>query len=214
MTENNDSTFQGSFGKSFSRGLFTLDFAAGNKRKRQNKRVFTIADSFDDLLLRLGDERCASYANLEENWAYPITGRVGLDEVVATFLAITYEVNLGFKEDKERQFVETLTFRTEFYGSVEPKITLTPISDEFGLRNKSGQLRADRIDEHEVAVSIVLPDEAEAKLASRPKPRVAARRAEPTAGAAATKERALQNLREERFLDTQEEILQQLDALE
>ena len=64
--------------KGFTDGShFDLDFAGSATRKRENKRQFRILES----LQRLNAADCSDTAT-RANWIYPITGAIGLDEVL------------------------------------------------------------------------------------------------------------------------------------
>lgn len=146
MTENNNvgagATFEFPFLSKF--GTFGTDVAAGRDRKRETERKFIIAETFEELE-RLGgcdpkDDR--------ENWTYPITGRIGLDEVVRTYFA------LDSAGTELRSFSDQVAFTTTIGGSIKPKVELNPLAGQLRLTEASGSLVGNRTDLHKVRIVV------------------------------------------------------------
>lgn len=89
MSETNDGSATSSFTFPFSNGKFSVDFSFGENKARQNEREFDIVEYFTELLsdVELIDE-CSDEANwqyAEKKWKYPVTGGIGLEEVIETY---------------------------------------------------------------------------------------------------------------------------------
>ena len=89
ITENNKVGVDSAFKLPLTNGTFTLGVAAGADRQRLGERDFTLIDNFKEA-------RDPKVCDIEEatgpNYAYPITGVIGLEEVIWTYLEL---VNLG-----------------------------------------------------------------------------------------------------------------------
>ena len=83
-----------------------------------------------------------------ENWTYPITGRIGLDEVVRTYFVL----DRGGTE--LRSFSDQLSFTTTIGGSIKPSVELNPLAGQLRLTEASGSLVANRTDVHKVRIVI------------------------------------------------------------
>jgi hypothetical protein len=145
MTETNNigagATFEFPFLSKF--GTFSTDVAAGRDKKRETERKFIIAETFEELQ---GLKGCLK--NDRENWTYPITGRIGLDEVVRTYFAL----DRGGTE--LRSFSDQFAFTTTIGGSIKPGVELNPLAGQLRLTDASGSLVANRTDVHKMRVII------------------------------------------------------------
>jgi hypothetical protein len=75
-------------------GTFTTALTGGVDRSRENTRQFTITDTFLTLVQKLDEVYCAPYVHVE-NYMYPITGKIGVDEMVDTFVELALFANLS-----------------------------------------------------------------------------------------------------------------------
>jgi hypothetical protein len=75
-------------------GTFTAALTGGVDRSRENTRQFTITDTFFGLIRQLDEVYCAPYAHIA-NYVYPITGKIGIDEMVDTFVDLALFANLS-----------------------------------------------------------------------------------------------------------------------
>lgn len=170
ITEENDLSTQIDLAGAISRGTLSIPIKAGNDRLRQTVRNFRVADSFGELRLYRG---CGGPAPVA-NHVYPITGTIGLDEVVRTFIDLNENQNLTGPKDKETVPVlaDTFNFQTTISGSVEPKITLSPLRPRLDVQDASILGSVSRKDYHKVIVAMSLdpkPAPPPAKGASKPK---------------------------------------------
>src|SRR5262245_43444589 len=86
ITEDNNATKgQLEFDRpAFTKGSsFSLDLSASATLQRKNKRDFRIIERLD----QLNKANCTIEAT-RKNWLYPITGAVGLDEIVRTYIRL------------------------------------------------------------------------------------------------------------------------------
>lgn len=196
ITEDNDNTVSAELKDPFTRGLFALTLSGGDKRQRKNERVFTISESFEKLLKRLSDDFCEGQST-GKNLRYPITGTIGIREIVDTFVHLQHFVGLKQPENKGA-FVDTLTFQTIYFGTAKPKITLMPASTDLRLTSISGdELKAQRTDIHRVAITITIGEPATGEQMA--------------AAERSSENDAVRALEAERFLRTQQQILDLLD---
>jgi hypothetical protein len=97
MTELNNLDATADFTKVFksTNSIDTLALGAGLDRSRENVRTFTISDSFSVLVYQLNASTYCDGATHDPNFIYPITGKVGIDEMIDTFVDLTIFGNLG-----------------------------------------------------------------------------------------------------------------------
>ena len=169
ITEINDKTFVANLADPFTRGLFGLQLTSGDKRVRQNVRMFQVVDLFDKLLT---DDALIEYCSNETesfsgNWIYPITGNIGIKEVLGTFLDLAEYV--GYREKTD--FSDKLVFTTNYYGTADPKITITAMNSSFHLDDVAGTGKADRRDIHQVTIAFALPVTTEGAPTAAGRPR-------------------------------------------
>lgn len=166
ITETNDAQFDSNFQDPFSRGIFKLNAKAGRKLDRNNKRKFIVGETFLELYVSLDERRnkgidvCDRYA-AGQNFIYPITGDVGLKEVFEAFINLnsrsidpTLPRARGEKKDSVALFVDTLRFTTLLTAGATPRIELAPVSRSFNLTNAQLAMGVQRLDAHEVAISL------------------------------------------------------------
>jgi hypothetical protein len=152
----------------FSRGTFTLGATAGSTLQRENTRNFRIADSFGNLAINVTDKYCRDVAD-GSNWIYPITGKIGVGELIGTFLNLNQSGNLSGTKDKPDipRIADTIAFTTKLQGTLTPRIVLTPISHGFNFTGASLTADDSRQDVDTVIVAISLPKPNAKQAASR-----------------------------------------------
>ncbi|HEX2553549.1 MAG TPA: hypothetical protein VHL98_07610 [Microvirga sp.] len=185
------------------RGSASLGLSASHNRERQNTRNFRMVDVARDIVTSYDDEHCTARA--PENWHYPITGSIGLDELVRTF----YRLNESGKLSAEGAnpvptLADTLEFTTTLSGNATSTVQLIPIRTGFELTSAGANVGASRMDIHKVIIALTLPAKPVERAASRAVPAVA-RAAVSTRGRTATEvetqERALIELRRQEILE-------------
>lgn len=82
ITDNDNSSGGASFLFPFSNGTFSLGVNVGEDKKRKAERNFDLAEDFADLLADVS----AICERKDQIWKYPITGDIGLNESIKTFI--------------------------------------------------------------------------------------------------------------------------------
>lgn len=137
-------------------GKKTLGLGGSINRSRNNKRVFVVADTFGGLYKDLDDDYCDD-RNEVPNSFYPITGNIGMDEQVSTFVDMAIFNNLSGKEGAAtgpQTMADTLLFTTSLTASADPKIALSPVD---GVTAGGLSSSISREDKHQVIVAFALP---------------------------------------------------------
>jgi hypothetical protein len=176
ITEFNSAGLNLGFNKVFPGGTFNLTVPPTSSLQREAERKFTMVDTFLDLK----NADCSQEA-IQSNFAYPIAGSIGLNEVIGTAIGID---KLGRKLDsvgtqiggQAAVFSDELTYTTKLdTGNVVPSLSLDAIPGVLRLVSASATLQSNREDVHKLTLAIALPE----PLASTPKAalRAAARQA-------------------------------------
>jgi hypothetical protein len=169
--ETDNLTFNATILDPFKSGMATFAPSLGNQTERNNVRAFTVTDSFASLW-NLGrgkgdKDHCyfGSSASSGPNFEYPIAGRIGLDEMVQTFVRLSVAGDLVANEDLSGPFsispsgaptmVDTLIFTTTVNAGLEPSVTLTP-GTGVQLTNASLNGTVKRVDVHEVVIAMAV----------------------------------------------------------
>jgi hypothetical protein len=157
------------------------------------------------------------------NRTYPIAGRIGIDELVSTYVRLerltrlTKEgINVPLSGKIPVVFSDKLEFTTEFSAGVKPQLTLATIPGDFRLSVATVGADAVRKDTHNVTVAL-----ARDGTSVEPPARIARMAAEGAVGlsrqgarqvdavvetSAAAKDRVLYELERRRVLDEDEEL--------
>ena len=171
MTERNNNELSAALTDPLSNGLFTLGFGGGANLERDAQRSFRVVDIFSEFYSEEMYQRCnvkmdrltgklmagGRFANRPD---YPITGKIGLDDVMWTAMHLVQTVGLAAKEKAEdasvSTFVERLTFTTTLKGNLDPSVELKGGSRHLHVSNVSGKFGSERVDLHEVTIAIGL----------------------------------------------------------
>ncbi len=134
-----------------------LNLKAINNRKRQTLRNFRIRNTFQEVIAVSG---CENFSTLPDP-IYPITGEIGLFEVIDTFLELNENDSLStdLTKDKVQLFASTLSFTTVNSGNAGPKIVLSPVGKPLSLADAGIVAVATRSDQHEVVIGMALPSD-------------------------------------------------------
>lgn len=153
MTEENKATAgKLSFADPLARGKFTLDLTGSAEKERFNERRFRVVDNMYKLSL---EENCSEQEQ-RANFVYPITGRIGLDELVFTYWKLKDVTSFKpYEDDDQRAFIDKLLFTTTLSAGLSPTIQIDSPAGGFELTNASVAGNVVRKDEHQVTVAIV-----------------------------------------------------------
>jgi hypothetical protein len=179
ITENNKLGGGGDVQWPLSTGTLTLGISAGVDKERLGIRDFTFVDSFKEAR----KESACSLEATGPDYTYPITGIIGLDEVIYTFQELQ-SIGLGelppwerrdplpprhrsFLDKKPKraekaepskkgtaEFVETFEFTTTISGGLSPKVELKALGSGPSLTKASADLSGQRIDKHSLIVTL------------------------------------------------------------
>lgn len=141
---------------------FTSSITGGVDRTRENARTFTITDTWG-ALIKVDEVYCERFAHVK-NYMYPITGKIGVDEMVDTFVVLSLFGNLASATSgKPPTMADDLKFTTTLSFGGTPTITFTPFSSGLSVADASLGITLSRRDLHEVTVGMSLPLPATAK---------------------------------------------------
>lgn len=151
----------------FSNGKAFLGLGLGEDKERKSDRKFIIVDNFWELLAEPKESCSAS----SESWRYPITGDIGMDEVLGTYVGLLEvkadgALNRRFKkagktggadqsEGDDVEFIDVLTFTTSYDGTVAPSADINPVVHDLRLAKVSASFGGTRKDVHGVTISLV-----------------------------------------------------------
>ncbi|SED48918.1 hypothetical protein SAMN05519104_3654 [Rhizobiales bacterium GAS188] len=135
-------------------------------RTRQNTRVFTISDSFGDLVSKLPSRYCTKYI-AQENIVYPIAGKIGMEAVIHDFINLAIYANLSGDGAKSvtdppgpPTMADQLEFKTTLTASATPKVTFTPVGPGLHVADASLTALATREDTHQLTIGLAVPTKA------------------------------------------------------
>jgi hypothetical protein len=150
-------------------GTLTLSPSAGNTVERKNIRAFTVSDNFLSLVQDKKLDKFCEAGRSGPNFEYPIVGRIGIDEMVKTFVRLTLLEDLegpqtdvatsGVKLTGQGSptMVDTITFTTTISGGLTPKISLSPVGKAVQIMDASLTGTVMRVDAHEVIIGLAVP---------------------------------------------------------
>lgn len=178
IKENNDLTGNLDFFDLITAGTFSLGITAENKRERKNFRNFRIYELSKDLMGSSEMAKMCTDIKSGVGVQYPITGEIGLEESVLTFLKL-YETGIVTGPATSTQDIailgDTIEFTTTVGGSINPSINLNGPRSNISLDKTGIGVNLLRTDKHKLSLALsivpgksarIQPDEA-AKLASR-----------------------------------------------
>jgi hypothetical protein len=144
-------------------GNFSLAGNAGINDTRETNRNFKTVDTFADLK----NAKC-SEEELAKDLIYPLSGDIGMEEVVKTFIMLSRIDDASAAAPAPGAtapagttagtdlftFADTLTFTTQLTAGLTPTLNLSPISQQFRIMDASASLAAGRKDVHAVVVAL------------------------------------------------------------
>ena len=170
MTEINNADGSLNIGSLFGRRLFGIALQAGLDRTRENTRTFTVTDNFGELVKGLTG--CKNEL-VGPNYIYPITGRIGVEDMIEEFVYMSIFGNLGAETTTAATvpkgpptLVDALAFTTKISGSVNPMVAFSPVGKELGVTTAGVDFAASRMDLHQVVVGLALAPTGQAQLVS------------------------------------------------
>jgi hypothetical protein len=142
----------------------TLDAGASGKVNtiRRGTRTFKNQDTFGNMLTEHWRKICNDEWNSADETKiqpipqpprilYPITGSIGLEKVIKTFLSV------ASWDDAVDTFVDEIAFTTTLDARAGATIALNPVPQQFRLISAAANLAGTRVDLHKVKVSLAFP---------------------------------------------------------
>ena len=169
-TETDSFTPSATFVTPVPTGMWTFNPAVGDSLTRQNVRTFTIVDNFS-LLSSMKPGYCETIQK-GPNYQYPIVGRIGIYEMIMTFIKLAAHTGIGGENGVNigndsplttssnagpPTMVDTISFTTMLTASVTPTLALTPVGNGTALTGANLGVGFTRNDVHQVIVGLALP---------------------------------------------------------
>lgn len=180
-------------------GKWILGLDAGVSRHREGESVVDMGEVLDNLKTL---DCSAPYTPAH---GYPITGQVGIRDVIERFVAVN-----AFPGVLQKKFTRSLRYELRVNGGLRPSISVIPATGH--VRDANLNASAERQDVHKLLIALVAPSKT---LVRAPAPTRDGRRSFEAPGAPVVRspgsvDRALQALDAERRLRNDELILQKL----
>lgn len=135
-------------------GTVSLDASAGANRKRIGESQIDFAEA----LAKAGDEYCRPPEHARSVHFYPITGEVGLSEIIQRFVQVK---EMGGAFTKDTGFVHTLEFTLVFNAGLTPSFSIAKVGN-YQLSGNAN-FTADRSDKHKLIIKLEPPPVPEVK---------------------------------------------------
>jgi hypothetical protein len=158
MTETNNIDPTINLLKPFTNSKVTLGISGLADRQRQNIRTFTVTDTFSGLIKNIPEDYCTDFI-VQENYTYPIVGKIGMEKVIQEFIRLTLFGSLAGNEKTPQgppTMVDALEFTTNFSLTLTPKVVFTPIGHGFQIADASLIANIARKDVHKVTVGLAV----------------------------------------------------------
>ncbi len=134
-------------------GTVGVNLLGGNDLTRQSTRRFSLSENFEEVLSN-DKLRCAEFY-LPPNFQYPISGKIGMQELIDTFIDLNQDKDLGTLDSGASVFADTLLFTTTLSGSLQPHIELAAVGTRWGLASPTNiTASASRSDAHKLIVGL------------------------------------------------------------
>lgn len=160
ISEDNTLSASLGLGRILQRGPFGIALSGQHNRTRQNKETFRIIDSFVRLSRGVSDDYCGPAARPGGAHVYPITGRLGLGDIVKKFLDFNQSGNLAGPAGGTAApaYNTEITFTTLVSGKINPTVQLAAIADTLKITGAGAASEVIRQDIHKVTIAFSLPD--------------------------------------------------------
>jgi hypothetical protein len=147
--EDNNASADATWGLPYTLGgMFSVTAKGQFDRTRKTFQNFKLKDTFEELY----NTNCDKVTPQPENLVYPISGEIGVYEVVKTFILLQQLDN--YKAGEVFTFADTLTFTTTLSAGVTPKLVIGAFPDRFRLASANGSFGAGRVDLHKVMLTL------------------------------------------------------------
>jgi hypothetical protein len=199
ITEENRATLLADPVRLITNGTAGIGLDATGDFSRNNARRFIMSDTFAKLL---GDQNLVCDGDRPSNFAYPIAGRIGIRELISTFVDLNEDQGLqALDTGNSRVFADTMTFTTTLSGSVAPHVEIAPVGNKWGLASPTSFAAfGQRLDKHMVIIGLSMEVPKATAVAQAPVAFTAGRSAlQKSRGVAPTEQSALDAVRQARI---------------
>ena len=135
-------------------GSYTLPVSVGDTKERESDRNVKFVVDFEELH-GVDCHNAPAQAGIIRSVYYPITGRIGVEEVIAQYFALLDRAKMDATKQifaKTESYTDLILFTTTLTGSFTPSVVLNPtLREQF---NGSLGISGARKDYHTVAVSL------------------------------------------------------------
>ena len=162
-------------------GTAGIGLSSSGEFSRENSRTFIVSETFLHLL-QVGTsvpKSCDVGMLANENFAYPVTGSIGMHEMISTFIDLNQEEALtpssgssststkgasatsskapAMSTSGSGVFADTMNFNTTLMGGVTPSVQINPIGNKWGLSSPTNfGATVTRSDKHMLIVGLSL----------------------------------------------------------
>src|SRR5260370_15577154 len=153
ITEDNKAALLADPVRLITNGVAGIGLGASGEFSRNNARRFIMSDTFAKLL---ADDHLVCGSDGVENFVYPIAGRIGIRELISTFIDLNEDKSLQTLDSgNSRVFADTMTFLTTLTGSGSPHAETAPGGNQWGVASPTSfSAFAQRIDKHMVIIGL------------------------------------------------------------
>jgi hypothetical protein len=157
VTENNDASSNGTITWPITPGVITLGYSVGDKKRRASDRQVKLVSSFAEL----NRMPCSEVEVPEERHfplRYPITGDIGLNEVISDYMTVSRMVKGRQKfQTSGDSYRDKITFTTTINAGLTPGVNLNRRMGQ--LIEARADLAVNRTDIHELTMFLTPPGE-------------------------------------------------------
>jgi hypothetical protein len=153
ITEDNKGALLADPVRLITNGTVGIGLNASAEFSRDNARRFIMSDTFAKVL---ADPKLKCGGDRSPNFVYPIAGRIGLWELISTFVDLNEDNKLqSFDTGNSRVFADTMTFTTTLTGSISPHVEIAPLGNGWGVASPTNVTAfGQRLDKHMVIVGL------------------------------------------------------------
>jgi hypothetical protein len=139
-------------------GTFTLGVTAGLDRTRHSIRTFTVSDTFIGLLMDMPGAYCKGRTVREPNYLYPIVGKIGVGEMISTFIDVSLFDNLKAGDKGPPAVSDSIEFLTTLSLGITPSVVLSRVTNSLTTKDAMFGIVNKRQDSHKVIVGLSRDD--------------------------------------------------------
>lgn len=139
-------------------GTFGLGITAGVDRTRHSIRSFTVSDTFVGLLTNVSSDYCKNRTPKGPNYLYPIVGKIGVDEMIDTFIDTSLFDNLAKSDKGPPAISDSIEFQTNLSLGITPSVALTRVTSRLTTKGATFGIVNKRQDSHKVIVGLSRDD--------------------------------------------------------